>query len=105
GGGVGTGQVALALALASAGLERGDEVILPSFTIISCVLAVLEAGATPVLVDCDPETWCMDVREAARRVTSRTRAIMPVHIYGHPVEMGPVMELAAKHRLVVIAGA
>jgi perosamine synthetase len=99
------GTVALELAMASLGLERGDEVILPSFTIISCVLAVIEAGATPVLVDCDPETWCMNVDDVARRITPRTKAIMPVHIYGHPVDMGPILELSTRHGLRVVEDA
>lgn len=99
------GTVALELALACAGLEPGDEVILPSFTIISCVLAVLEAGAKPVLVDCEPDTWCMDVDEVEAKITPRTRAIMPVHIYGHPVEMAPLIALAERHGLLVIEDA
>ena len=99
------GTIALELAMAAAGLDPGDEVILPSFTIISCALAVLEAGATPVLVDCDPETWCMDVNQVAAKITHRTKAIMPVHIYGHPVDMDPVMELARRHGLLVIEDA
>ena len=102
---VANGTVALELAVACAGLEPGDEVIVPSFTIISCVLAVLEAGAVPVLVDCDPETWCMDLDQVARKIGPRTKAIMPVHIYGHPVEMGPLLELAERHGLLVIEDA
>lgn len=102
---VANGTVALELALACAGLEKGDEVILPSFTIISCVLAVLEAGAVPVLVDADPETWCMDVAQVEARIGPRTRAVMPVHIYGHPVDMDPLLALATHHGLLVIEDA
>ncbi|MBI2983320.1 MAG: DegT/DnrJ/EryC1/StrS family aminotransferase [Chloroflexi bacterium] len=102
---VSSGTTALELALATADLEPGDEVILPSFTIISCVLAVLEAGAVPVLVDCDPDTWCMDVDQVASRIGPRTRAVMPVHIYGHPVDMDPLLALADRHRLRVIEDA
>jgi perosamine synthetase len=102
---VSNGTVALELALATAGLAPGDEVILPSFTIISCVLAVLEARAVPVLVDCDPETWCMDVGQVAARIGPRTRALMPVHIYGHPVDMDPLLALAERHGLRVIEDA
>ena len=99
------GTVALELAVASAGLEPGDEVILPSFTIISFVLAILEAGATPVLVDCEPDTWCMDPSQVAARINARTKAIMPVHIYGHPVDMDPILELAERHGLLIIEDA
>src|ERR1041385_5142993 len=78
------GSVALQLAVALLDLQPGDEVIMPTFTIISCVAPVVLAGAVPVLVDSDPQTWTMDVEQVAARVTDRTRAIMPVHIYGHP---------------------
>lgn len=102
---VSNGTTALELALATADLAPGDEVILPSFTIISCVLAVLEARAVPVLVDCEPDTWCMDVDQVARRIGPRTRAVMPVHIYGHPVDMDPLLALAERHGLRVIEDA
>ncbi len=102
---VGNGTVALQLAVAALGIGPGDEVIIPSFTIISCALAVLYAGATPVLADADPETWCMDVSQVASKITSRTRAIMPVHIYGHPVEMDPLIDLAGRYGLAVIEDA
>jgi perosamine synthetase len=99
------GTAALELALSVLDLGPGDEVILPSFTIISCVLAILEAGATPVLVDCESDTWCMDVEQVATRITARTKAIMPVHIYGHPVEMQPLIELAERYGLYIIEDA
>jgi perosamine synthetase len=99
------GSVALDVALAALGMRRGDEVILPSFTIISCVAAVLRAGATPVLVDCEPDTWNTTAERIAARITSRTRAIMIVHIYGLPVDMDPVLALAQKHRLQIIEDA
>lgn len=102
---VSNGTAALELALSCAELAPGDEVILPTFTIISCVLAVLEARAVPVLVDCDPETWCMDVDQVAARIGPRTRAVMPVHIYGHPVDMDPLLALAERHGLRVIEDA
>jgi perosamine synthetase len=102
---VSNGTVALELAVASLGLEPGDEVILPTFTIISCAMAVIRAGAVPVLVDSDARTWCMDVTRVAERITERTRAIMPVHIYGHPVDMDPLLALARKHQLFVIEDA
>ena len=99
------GTAALEAAMACLDLQPGDEVILPTFTIISCALAVIEAGATPVLVDSNPRTWCMDVQQAAEKISPRTRAIMPVHIYGHPVEMQPILELAEKHGLSIIEDA
>lgn len=102
---VANGTAALELAVEALSLPEGSEVILPSFTIISCAAAVLRAGCTPVLVDCEPDTWCLDVAEAARKVTDRTRAIMPVHIYGHMAEMGRLMDLAARHDLSVIEDA
>lgn len=102
---VSNGTVALQLAVAALGIGPGDEVILPAFTIVSCALAVVYAGATPVLVDADPETWCMDVSHVEARITSRTRAIMPVHIYGHPVDMDPLVEVARRHGLAIIEDA
>lgn len=102
---VSNGTVALQLALAAARLEPGSEVILPTFTIVSCVTAVLYNGLVPVLVDADPETWCMDVSQVEAKITSRTRAIMPVHIYGHPVDMDPVTECAAARGLLVVEDA
>src|SRR6185436_13498774 len=87
---VSSGTAALQVAVDALRLGPGDEIILPSFTIISCALAVVRAGATPVLVDCDPETYCLDVKQVARAVNSRTRAIMPVHMYGHPADMDPL---------------
>ena len=99
------GTAALHVAVRSLGLKPGDEVILPTFTIISCALAVVESGAVPVLVDSDPRTWCMDVSRAEDAVTERTRAIMPVHIYGHPVDMDPLIGLSEKHGLSIIEDA
>jgi perosamine synthetase len=99
---VSNGTVALQAAVACLDLEPGDEVVMPTFTIVSCATAVLAAGAIPTLVDSDPTTWTMDVDQLAARITPRTRAIMPVHIYGHPVDMDPVLELAERHRLSVI---
>ena len=102
---VSNGTTALQLAVASLDLKAGDEVIMPSFTIISCALAVVYNKGVPVLVDSDQETWCMDVTQIEQKITSRTRAIMPVHIYGHPVDMDPVMDLARKYGLAVIEDA
>jgi perosamine synthetase len=102
---VSSGTAALQLAVDAFGLGPGDEVILPSFTIISCALAVLRAGATPVLVDCDAETYCIDAGQAEAAVTPRTRALMPVHIYGHPADMDPLIAVAERHGLAVIEDA
>lgn len=99
------GTAALETALFAAEIGNGDEVIMPAFTIISCPLAAIRFGAVPVLVDCDPETWNMDVNKIEERITSRTKAIMPVHIYGHPVDMDPLIELTRKHNLIVIEDA
>jgi perosamine synthetase len=102
---VSNGTTALEVAMAALRLEPGDEVIMPTFTIISCALAILEAGAKPVLVDADPVTWCMDVAQVRDRVGPRTRAIMPVHMYGHPVDMDPILELAQTHGLQIVEDA
>lgn len=99
------GTVAMHLALATLGLEPGDEVIIPTFTMIATINAVTYCGATPVLVDNEAKYWQMDVAQVAAKITPRTKAIVPVHIYGHPVDMDPLMELARKHGIVVIEDA
>ncbi len=99
------GSVALDLALQALSLPPGSEVIMPTFTIISCAAAVVRAGCVPVLVDSDPQTWNMDVSQIEAKVTSRTSAIMAVHIYGLPVDMEPLMEVARKYHLAVIEDA
>jgi perosamine synthetase len=102
---VSNGTTALQVALQALGIGHGDEVIVPAFTIISCALAVVYNGGIPVLVDVDPATFCLDVQQLEARITSRTRAIMPVHIYGHPVDMDPLMSVAQRHGLAVIEDA
>jgi perosamine synthetase len=102
---VSNGTTALQTAVGCLDLAPGDEVIMPTFTIVSCALAVLYNGGTPVLVDSDPITWCMDVNAIERKITKRTKAIMPVHIYGHPVDMDAVMHLAERTGLAVIEDA
>jgi len=99
------GSVALDAAVAALDLGPGDEVIMPTFTIISCAAAIVRAGATPVGVDADARTWNMTAEGIAAAITPRTRAIMVVHIYGLPVEMGPVEELARRHGLKIIEDA
>jgi perosamine synthetase len=102
---VSNGTTALQVAVACIDLQPGDEVILPTFTIISCAQAITYNGGTPVLVDSELRTWCMDVSQLADRITPHTKAIMPVHIYGHPVDMDAVTSLAKQHGLLVIEDA
>ncbi|MDX1520027.1 MAG: DegT/DnrJ/EryC1/StrS family aminotransferase [Anaerolineae bacterium] len=99
------GTVALHLGLAALGLEPGDEVIIPTFTMIATINAVAYTGATPVLVDSEPCTWNMDVDQVEAKITPQTKAIMPVHTYGHPVDMDPLMAIADKHGLFVMEDA
>ncbi|MBF0624124.1 MAG: DegT/DnrJ/EryC1/StrS family aminotransferase [Magnetococcales bacterium] len=102
---VSNGTAALEVALAALRIGPGDEVILPSFTIISCAAAVIRQGAKPVVVDCRPDTWNMDVDQIRERINSRTKALMPVHIYGLPVDMDALMDLARQHDLWVVEDA
>ena len=102
---VSNGTAALQLAVACLGLKPGDEVILPTFTIISCALAVIYNGGVPVVVDSEPRTWCLDAHQVEEKITSRTRAIMPAHIYGHPVDMDPLLDLAERYGLAIIEDA
>jgi perosamine synthetase len=102
---VANGSVALQVAISLLDLQPGDEVILPAFTIISCVWPIVLAGATPVLVDSDPRTWTMDIDDVQRKISARTRAIMPVHIYGNPVDMQPLLDLAEKSAIKVVEDA
>ena len=99
------GTAALDAAVEALGIGPGDEVILPTFTIISCVSQIVRAGARPVLVDSDPITWNMDVTQIESRITPRTKAIMVVHTYGLPVDMDPILELARRHNLKLIEDA
>ena len=96
------GTVALEVAVVALGLGSGVEIILPSFTIISCAAAIVRSGAVPIVVDCDPITWNIDVMQIESKITSKTRAIMVVHIYGLPVDMEPVLNLAEKYSLKII---
>lgn len=103
--GVANGTAALDIAVAALELGPGDEVIVPTFTIISCVTAIVRSGATPVVVDCDPITFNMTADHVAAAITPRTRAIMVVHLYGLPVDMDPILDLADKHGLAIIEDA
>jgi perosamine synthetase len=102
---VSNGSAALDAAVGALELGPGDEVILPALTIISCVAAVVRAGAVPALVDCDRHTWNMDANQIEAKITPKTKAIMAVHLYGLPVDMEPVIKLAEKHGLKVIEDA
>ena len=100
-----SGTAALHLALAAAGVGEGDEVLIPAFTMIATANAIRFLGATPVLVDSEPDTGNIDVSLAAAKLTPRTRAIVPVHVYGHPVEAAPLRRLAAERDLIVVEDA
>ena len=99
---VSTGTAALHLAILAAGVQPGDEVLVPAHTFIATMWGVLYAGATPVLCEVEAATGNIDVADAARRVTARTTAIVPVHLYGQPADLGAVNTLAARHGLNVI---
>lgn len=102
---VANGSAALDAAVIALGIGPRNEVILPTFTIISCAAAIVRSGAKPVLVDSDPVTWNMDVNQIEEKITSKTKAIMVVHIYGLPVDMNPVLAVAEKHGLMIIEDA
>ncbi len=99
------GTTALHLALECLGVGPGDDVIIPAFTLIVSANVVCLTGATPVLVDVRPDTWCIDEKLIEARITPRTKAIMAVHMYGHPCEMGAIQAIAKKHGLFVIEDA
>jgi len=102
---VSNGTAALEIAVRALEIGKGDEVIMPTFTIISCAMAVTKVGAVPVLVDSDPITWNMKTEEIEDKITLRTKAIMAVHIYGLPVKMDNILALAKKYGLKVIEDA
>ncbi len=103
--GVGSGTDALRLALAALGVGPGDEVLTPAFSFVASASTIVMAGATPVFVDIDLETYTMDPEAAARAITPRTRAMVPVHLYGHPAAMEPLLALARRHQLAVVEDA
>jgi perosamine synthetase len=102
---VANGTAALDIAVDALGIGHGDEVIMPTFTIISCINQIVRAGGLPVLVDSDTITWNMDVNQVEGKITPRTKAIMAVHIYGLPVDMTPLIGLAKKYGLKIIEDA
>jgi len=102
---VNTGTAALHIALLAAGIGAGDEVIVPAFTMAASWMAVMYTGATPVFVDVEPDIYTTDPKLVETAITSKTKAIMPVHIYGHPADMDPILAIAQKHHLKVIEDA
>lgn len=102
---VSNGTVALHLALHALGIGPGDEVIIPDLTFASTAHAVLQTGASPVLVDVERDTWCMDPRAVERALSAKTRAIMPVHLFGHPADMAAISKIAVARKLFVIEDA
>ena len=103
--GINSGTSALHLALLAAGVEPGDEVITVSYTFVATVAAILYTGARPVLVDIDPRTCNIDPARIEAAITPRTKAIMPVHLYGTCADMDPILEIARRHNLIVIEDA
>ena len=102
---VANGTAALDIAISSLNIKPGDEVIMPSFTIISCVQQLLRAGAVPVFIDSNLETWNMDVTQIEKKITNKTKAIMAVHIYGLTVDLDPIIHLCNKYNLYLIEDA
>jgi perosamine synthetase len=99
------GTTALHLSMLALGLSAGDEVIVPSLTFIATANAVAYVGATPVFVDCDPVTWTIDPATVEAAVTPRTKAIIPVHLYGHPADMEALLAVAKRHGLALVEDA
>jgi len=100
--GVASGTDALVIALRAGGVGPGDEVIVPAYTFFATAGAVLLAGAVPVFVDIHPDTYCLNEGQVRDRITERTRAIIPVHLYGHPAQMDALMEIAREYGLLVV---
>jgi perosamine synthetase len=99
---VSNGTAALHLALVSLDIKPGDEVIVPDLTFAATINAVLYIGAKPIIVDIDPNYWCLDPNKLRNAITSRTKAIMPVHLYGHPCDMDAIMEVTEHYGLYII---
>jgi len=99
------GTVALHLALVALGVTKGDEVIVPTLTFAATASAVVYTGANPVFVDSHPDYWCIDENKLAEKISPRTKAVIPVHLYGHPCDMDTIMGIARKHNLFVVEDA
>lgn len=100
-----SGTTALHLALATLGIGKGDEVILPTLTMAACPMSILYTGAKPVLVDSEPETYNLNIQQIQEKITKKTKAIMVVHLYGHPVDITPILQIAKKYHLKIIEDA
>jgi dTDP-4-amino-4,6-dideoxygalactose transaminase len=100
-----SGTSALHLALLAAGVGPGDEVVTTPFTFVASVAAILYAGARPILVDIDPRSFTLDPSKIEASITSRTKVLLPVHLYGQPADMDPIMDIARRHNLIVIEDA
>ena len=100
-----SGTTAIHLALAALGIKTGDEVIIPDFTMIATANPVVHLGAKPVFVDSDLQSWNIDPKKIEEKITKKTKAILVVHIYGHPCDMDPINEIAKKHNLFLIEDA
>jgi perosamine synthetase len=99
------GTAALHLSLLAFDVKPGDEIIVPTVTFVASANAVTYCGATPVFVDCEPSTWCLDPTDVEAKITSRTRGIIAVHLYGHPANMDAINEIARRHGLFVVEDA
>lgn len=99
------GTAAIDASIEALGIKKGDEIIVPTFTIISCILQIVKNGAKPVLVDCDPLTWNMNVEQIENKITKYTKAIMAVHIYGLPVNLSPILKICKKYKIKLIEDA
>lgn len=99
------GTTALHLALKAIGVSQGDEVIIPTLTFVSTASTVKFCNATPVFVDSHPDYWCIDPRRIEDKITDRTKAIVPVHLYGHPCDMDVIMDIASDYNLYVVEDA
>lgn len=100
-----SGTAALHIVLAAAGIGTGDEVIVPALTFFSTATSVIHNNAIPIFADIDSEIYCLDPNDAEKRITDKTKAVVPVHLYGHPAEMDSIMEIAEAHNLLVIEDA
>ena len=103
--GLASGTSAIALGLQACGIGRGDEVLVPANTFIASVIGIIQAGATPILVDCELDTALMDLDAAAKLVTSRTKAVLPVHLYGQMVSPKALLDFARSHNLIIFEDA
>jgi len=99
------GTVALHLALTALGIGPGDEVIIPTLTFVATANAVTYTGAKPIFIDSQPEYWCIDPEKIEEAITAKTKAIIPVHLYGHPCDMDAILAIAKRHNLYVIEDA